>query len=355
MIGMHAETNHLQAGPIVIQIGGRTHQFDPNRMLTWIDKCFNTTSGRTHAIARRALRNLILHNKQYSYLLEKSIETLFLASGPKALESYLEVISDIFMDDEAPVIPYWKILSALLFVLGNDESKTRMRAARLLRFFDDRQAKRSKLQDLDISISDKTTAVNKKAQFEISSRLAVQHPEIAFHVFAEFAKHFRELHSENRRNMVLAILPWVKTINLQLDPMGGPTAMSYTLLVNLFEITINCGTVLHNEIQALWQALATGPYAGNVQLIVDFVINLSMSRRDQSYVPYAKQVIVFLSTTPAGQKVIDFLLLQIGPRAMANEQQDYKIPFIEPGAISYLANLSAAVPIGSKQVSVADV
>lgn len=318
-------------------------------MLVWIDRCFNTPSHRTHATARRALKNLILHNKQYSYLLERSIETLFLATTAKALESYIEVISDIFMSEEAPVIPYWRIISALLFVLGDEESKTRMKAARLLRFFDDRQSKKAKLQDLDISISDKTTAVYKKAQFEISQRLALQHPELAFHVFAEFAKHFKEVHADNQRNMVLAILPWIKTVNLQLDPMGGPTSMSYMLMVNLFEITVKCSTSLHHEIQALWQALATGPYAGNVQLIVDFVIDLSLSRKSQNFVPYAKQVIVFLSTTPAGQKVIDFLLLQIGPRTMAQDKRDFKLPLIEPETLPYLADLTSAVPIGPKQ------
>ena len=319
-------------------------------MLIWIDRCFNTPSLRTHATARRALKNLIMHNKQYSYLLERSIETLFLATTPKALESYIEVISDIFMSEAAPVIPYWMVLSALLFVLGDEESKTRMKAARLLRFFDDRQSKKAKLQDLDISISDKTTAVYKKAQFEISQRLASQHPELAFHVFAEFAKHFKELHADNQRNMVFALLPWIKTVNLQLDPMGGPTAMSYMLMVNLFEITIKCGSSLHHEIQALWQALATGPYAGNVQLIVDFVIDLSLNRKYQNFVPYAKQVIVFLSTTPAGQKVIDFLLLQIGPRTMSNERREFKLSADEPEALPYFADLTSTVTGGPKQV-----
>lgn len=285
--------------------------------------------------------------------MERAIETLFLATTAKALESYIEVISDIFMGEEAPLIPYWLVLSALLFVLGDGESKTRMKAARLLRFFDDRQSKTAKLQDLDMSISDKTTAVYKKAQFEISQRLALQHQELAFYVFAEFAKHFKELHADNQRNMVLAILPWMKTVNLQLDPMGGPTAMSYVLMANLFEITIRCSSALHHEIQALWQALATGPYAGNVQLIVDFVMDLSLSRKNQNFTPYAKQIIVFLSTTPAGQRVIDFLLLQIGPSTMAQERSDFKIPLIEPETLPYVADLSSAVAGGPKQVSLA--
>ncbi|KAK5047402.1 Cell morphogenesis protein PAG1, partial [Cryomyces antarcticus] len=92
------------------------------------------------------------------------------------------------------------------------------------------------------------------------------------------------------------------------------------LLVNLFEITVRCSTALHNEILALWQALATGPHAGNVQLVLDFIINLCLEKKEQNFVDYAKQIVVFLSGTPAGLKVVDFLLLQINPKAMVVEK-----------------------------------
>ena len=74
------------------------------------------------------------------------------------------------------------------------------------------------------------------------------------------------------------------------------------LLANLLEITTKASGGLHNEVQALWQALATGPHGGNVQLVLDFVISLCLDRREQSFVDYAKQIVVYLSSTPAGQK-----------------------------------------------------
>ena len=89
--------------------------------------------------------------------------------------------------------------------------------------------------------------------------------------------------------MVAAILPWIQIIELKVDPNGGPTAQSYVLLANLFEITIKSSSALHNEVQALWQALATGPHAGNVQLVLDFIMSLCLDRREQNFVEYAKQ------------------------------------------------------------------
>jgi hypothetical protein len=126
------------------------------------------------------------------------------------------------------------------------------------------------------------------------------------------------------------------------------------LLVNMFEITVSCGTALHNEIQALWQALATGPYGGNVQLVLDFIINLCLDKREQNYVDVSKQIVVHLSSTPAGLKVIEFLLLQITPRSMVSEKHKPTLPPPDAANLPYLADLSAyhSLTSGNKQVSV---
>ncbi|KAI9829877.1 MAG: hypothetical protein M1819_005975 [Sarea resinae] len=340
----------LCGGPISITTeSGANLQFDVRRMLSWIDNIFNTVSDRLHVIGRRALKNLIVHNKEYPYLLGRSIENCYLAETGTSLGSYAEVIGQVLSENENYPIPFWKLLGAGLFMLGNEKSEIRMRAAQLLRLLEERQQKTSKIQDLDISISDRTTAVYKLAQFEISKRLAKQHSELAFLVFSEFTVYFKSLRPNHQRNMVAVILPWIQTMELQLDPNGGPTAQSYMLLANLFELTIRSGGVLHNEVQALWQALATGPYGGNIQVVLDFIISLCLDRREQNFVDYAKQIVVFLSSTPAGLKVVEFLLLQITPKAMVQEKRDPLAPPPEAHSLPYLADLSLALPIGHKQ------
>ena len=341
-----------QGGPIrVINNNGDSLSFDVRRMLSWIDQIFGTVSDKMHLIGRRALESLITHNSDYPYLLENSIEMCYSTERPRALESYFEVVTKVLMEHDDYPLAFWRILGAVLFTLGNEKGPIRMKSLRLLRTLEQRQQKSSKLQDFDISISDRTTAVYKLAQFEISKRLAKQHTELAFFVFSQFSVHFKNIHPDSQRNMVAAILPWIQTIELQLDPNGGPTAQSYMLLANLLEITTKASGALHNEIQALWQALATGPHGGNVQLVLDFVISLCLDRREQSFVDYAKQIIVYLSSTPAGQKVVEFLLLQITPKNMV---QDKREPIVLPQdtlGLPYVADLSEALPIGNKQVS----
>ncbi|KAH0545522.1 hypothetical protein FGG08_000353 [Glutinoglossum americanum] len=340
----------LCGGPISITTESRSNlTFDVRRMLSWIDTIFNTPSDKMHKIGRRALKNLMVHNKSFTHLLERSIQMCYMAESPKALESFFEVVTEVLIENPDYPLPFSSVLGAALFTLGNEKSEIRSKSALLLRTLEERQQKCSKVQDFDISISDKTTAVYKLAQFEISKRLAKQHPELAFLVFSEFTKYFKSLDPNHQRNMVAVILPWIQTIELQLDPNGGPTAVSYMLLANLFEITIKFSNSLHNEVQALWQALATGPHAGNVQLVLDFIMSLCLDKREQNFVDFAKQIVVFLSSTPAGLKVVEFLLLRVTPKAMVQEKREPRVPPPESQKLPYLADLNLALPIGNKQ------
>ncbi|KAK2627690.1 hypothetical protein QTJ16_002336 [Diplocarpon rosae] len=341
----------LCGGPVSITTESRANlQFDIRRMLSWIDTIFSSGSDRMHVIGRRALKNLIVHNKEFTYLLEHSIARCYLAELSKVLESYYAVVTQVVLEHPDYPMPFWKLLGVGLFTLGSDHSGMRSKAAHMLRILEERQSKSSKIQDYDISISDKTKAVYKLAQFEISKRLSKQHSELAFIIFSEFTAYFNQLQSGAQRNMVAAILPWIQIIELQIDPNGGPTAQSYVLLTNLFEITIKSSSALHNEVQALWQALASGPHAGNVQLVLDFIMSLCLDRREQNFVEYAKQIVVFLSSTPAGVKVVEFLLMQITPKAMIpNEKRELTPPPPDIGKLPYIAELSEALPIGAKQ------
>ncbi|KAE8450367.1 hypothetical protein EG329_006441 [Mollisiaceae sp. DMI_Dod_QoI] len=341
----------LCGGPVSITTESRANlQFDIRRMLSWIDTIFNSGSDRMHVIGRRALKNLIVHNKDFPYLLEHSIAKCYMSEAPKVLESYFLVVTDVLIEHPDYPMPFWKLLCVGLYTLGSEVSEIRSKSAHVLRALEERQQKSSKIQDYDISISDKTKAVYKLAQFEISKRLSKQHSELAFIIFSEMTMYFKEVQPPAQRNMVAAILPWVQIVELQLDPNGGPTAQSYVLLANLFEITIKSSSHLHNEVQALWQALATGPHAGNVQLVLDFIMSLCLDRREQNFVEFAKQIVVFLSSTPAGVKVVEFLLMQITPKAMIpNEKRELIPPPPDTGKLPYLAELSEALPIGAKQ------
>ena len=344
----------LCAGPISAgDDSGSALQFDVHRVLAWIESIFATGNDRMKGTGRRALKNLIVHNQEYPNLLEHCIRRCYIADAPKVLENYFEVVTQVLLEHPDYPSPFWRLLGLCLFTLGNDQSEIRSRSAHVLRALEDRQHGRSsKIQDFDISISDKTKAVYKLAQYKISERLSKQHTELAFHIFSEFTFHFKGLQPPAQRNVVAVILPWIQSIELNLDPNGGPTAQSYVLLANLLEITIKSSSALHNEVQALWQALATGPHALNVRLILDFIMSLCLERREQNFVEYAKQIVVFLASTTSapGHKVVEFLLLQITPKAMVpNEKRETMPPPSDINLLPYCADLADVLPIGTKQ------
>ncbi|KAG6010084.1 hypothetical protein E4U21_000117 [Claviceps maximensis] len=343
----------LCAGPVSITTeSGVTLQFDARRMLTWLEAIFNSGSDKMNVIGQRGLKNLICHNQDWPYLLEHCIARCYLSEVPKVLDSYFSVTAEVLPQYPNYPCPFWKSLALCLFMLGNEQSEIRSKSSAILRFLEHQQQRNSKIQDFDISISDKTQAVYKLAQFEISKRLSKQYTEQAFFVFSEYTYFFKDLQPVAQRNMVAVILPWIQTMELKLDPNGGPTPQSYVVLANLLELTIKSGGVLHNEVQALWQALATGPHAGNVRLILDFIMQLCLERREQNFVEYAKQIVVFLSTTNStpGIKVVEFLLMQINPKAMVpNEKRESVLPPSDILHFPYCADLAEALPVGTKQ------
>ncbi|PHH65826.1 hypothetical protein CDD81_1195 [Ophiocordyceps australis] len=342
----------LCAGPLmVVTESGITLQFDMRRMLVWIEAIFNSGNDKMKMTGRRALKNLLVHNREIPYLVENCISRCYLSQVPKVLESYFTVTIEVLQEHGDYPCPFWRTLGLCLFILGNDQSTIRTKSSTMLRTLDTRQQRNSKIQDFDISISDKTQAVYKLAQFEISKRLAKQHADLAFYIFSDFAYYFKDLVPAAQRNVIAVILPWIQAVELKLDPNGGPTAESYVLLANLLDLTIKSGGALHNEVQALWQALATGPYPGNVRLVLDFIMQLCLERREQNFVEYAKQIVVFLSTTNStpGIKVVEFLLMQITPKAMVpHEIREAVPPPPEINSLPYCADLSSMLPVGPK-------
>lgn len=343
----------LCAGPISVTTeSGAILQFDIRRMLSWIDAIFNSGSDRMNIIGKRALENLIVHNQEHPYLLDHCIARCYLATEPKVLESYFEVTAMVLQEHPDYPCQFWKVMGLCLFTLGKDQSAIRSQSSTMLQALETRKQRNSKLQDFNVSISDKSRGVYKLAQLEISKRLARQYPELAFHIFSEFTLYFKELQPAAQRSIVAVLLPWIHSMELKLDTNGGPTAQSYVLLANLLEITIKSSGTLHSEVQALWQALAVGPHQGNVRLVLDFIIQLCLERREQNFVEYAKQIVVFLSTTNStpGIKVMEFLLMQISPKAMVpNEKKEFLPPPTDVNVMPYCADLTEALPVGTRQ------
>ncbi|PWW76503.1 hypothetical protein C7212DRAFT_38346, partial [Tuber magnatum] len=338
----------LCAGPVVEDIESNAPlQFNVDGLFRWIESIFATPSDRTHRIGRRALKNILLHN-QKTNLLNNAIRLCYVYdSSAKATQSYFAVISEVLREMPNYLEGVWKIMAVCLFKLGDENAEVRIQAAKLLRVTEEREYGISRVQDFEVSISDKTVAVYKRAQFQLSKNLSMAYPDQAMLIFSELTMFFNHTEGKAQRNILHALLPWIQTIDLALEPNGDLLPSSYMVLANLYEITVKFSSKIHSEIQAVWQSLATAPFLGNVQVILDFIFNQSLERREQNFVEFGKQIVVFLSETMAGAKLVEALTAYLQPRLMIITVKEPS-PVPDASQFPYVADLSKCVPNSGK-------
>jgi len=267
----------------------------------------------------------------------------------KGVESYFAVVSDLLINEPDYPCGLYKSLALALFKIGDENHRVRSKAATLLRVTEERYFKTTTVLDYEVSIADKTAAVYKRAQFELSKSMSNLHPEEAFLMISEFTMFFNLVDSKSQRDILAVLLPWIQMIELQQDPNGGPSAWSYMVLANLFEITVKFSGKIHNEVEGLWKALASASYNGNVKVVLDFIIAQSLERKEQNFVNYGKQIIVCLAGTVNGAKLVEALMAYLQPKLMSITQvEPYNIP--DKAMYPYIADLSESLPLGGKQV-----
>lgn len=310
----------------------------------------NHVGNKRQATGRRALKNLIICNSQRK-LIESVIDRLYTPNQNVALESYLTVLHDVLQDGRFPLVPPWWIPSVLLFLLGHTESNIRMVALRTLQLFEEQSGHTIRLQSFDVGISDKTRVVNQNAHHNIVLALLRQYPTENFHLFSEYSRRFSDFDVDSQITMVRILLPWMQSMQLLVDQRGAPTADSYMVMINLLQVTARWSSVLPHQIQALWQALATGGYAGNIKCMLDFVVGICLSRKDQKTVEMVKQVMVFLHTTEAGKPVLDYFMQGLSPGSIvANSGPPVQQPII-PSEMPYVAKAEEVFTDPMQQVS----
>lgn len=288
-------------------------------------------------------------NNQNTSLLNNAIKLCYIYdSSAKATQSYFTVVCEVLRVCPHYMEGMWKIMALCLYKLGDENSEIRLQAAKLLRATEEAVSGLSKVQDFEVSISDKTVAVYKRAQYQLSKMLSGEYSAITPFVVSELTMFFNGTDPKAQRDILHALLPWIQRINLTREPNDDLSPSSYMVLANLYEMTVKFSNKIHSEIQAIWQALGTAPFPGNVRVILDFIIHQSLERREQSFVESGKQIVVFLSEIPAGAKLVEHLMMYLQPKFMTiNYREPSQIPDVT--MFPYVADLKKCVPEGGKQ------
>lgn len=321
--------------------------FNVDELFRWIESIFATPSDRTHRIGRRALKNILQHNQETS-LLSNAIRLCYMnEASSKATQSYFTVVCEVLREVPSYLTGIWKIMTLCLYKLGDENADIRLQAAKLLRVTEERQFPVSTVQEFEVSISDKTVAVYKRAQFQVSKTLSIQYSDMAVFVFSELTMFFNLTEGKAQRDILHALLPWIQRIDLAVEPNGDLFPSSYMVLANLFEMTVKFSSKIHSEIQAVWQSLATAPFLNNVSVILNFILHQSLERKEQNFVEFGKQIVVFLSETLTGANLVGDLVMFLQPKLMTIVAREPS-PIPDGSSFPYVADLKKCIPEGRK-------
>ncbi|KAK7203023.1 cell morphogenesis N-terminal-domain-containing protein [Myxozyma melibiosi] len=320
--------------------------FDVPAIFQWANAVFDANTDRMHTIGRRAIVNMLRSNKGHADLLARTITYCYHSeSGPRASESYFYVLADVLINDNEYPCDMRQPIALGLFKIGDERSQVRVKAAALLKAVELRFFGKSKVQDYEISISDRTTAVYKRAQFNLSNQFSLEYDDLKYTIFSELSMYFHIVSPHMRRDILAIMIPWISNMELQLEPNGkNPSPSAYMVMTNLFEITIRFSNEIQNEVEALWVTLASNRHMGNVRAILDYLINMGVERRDPAFVEYSKQIVVYIASTPAGSKLVEALVAYIQPTSMLHTSGEAKEYNGIHELFPYTADLTLVLP-----------
>lgn len=328
-----------------------TMSFDIDALFAWIAALFDNTADKTHEIGRRALASVLKSNATFPKLYQEAIHQCYTHDfDSKAARSYFLVLAKVLIEDVTLPCPISQLVALCLFKAGDKSHEVRRRTLDLLRSIEVRAFGSSCVDAFEPMICNQDPVIYKKAQYLLAARLAQDREHLKFLLFSECSKFFRLVETRLQRDVVAILLPYMQTIELQAGTDDVADDLSHMVLVNLFEITLRFSDTLLNEIEGLWAVLLAKTNTGNAKIILDFILQQSVARREPKFVKCAKQVIVYLSRSPSGANVVSALLLHLEPRSMIPQVREASRRVIDGPDIPYVADLDRVFEVSQRGV-----
>lgn len=335
---------------IVQQIPGivAVMSFDIGLLMNWINALLSAEDERAQEVGRTALRNILHLNLDLADIYDEVIRQCYYAHDTKVTENYFTTFVGVFMDHPLPENLPYDVFCLSTFLVGSDNFEVRFLAIKVLRVLEEKYIQTATATRFTESVCTRTKVVYKKALFDISVQLAMAHPLGAFTCISYLTMFFNVVDPDTRRDILTCLLPWVQNVTLSAeDNLDSPLGM---VLNNLFAITVKFSAKIANEIEALWVALAS--QRTNFDIIVDFIINNCLERKNPVFVEYSRQLVDYLAfsqTEPS--HLIERFVANLQPRQMVPPTQDRKPVTLSVADMPYVANLAKVVPLNEKDAA----
>ncbi|KAK0524914.1 Cell morphogenesis protein PAG1 [Tilletia horrida] len=287
-------------------------------LLSWLSRLFNSSSRPHHAVARRALRGLLLHNASHHEMVSLVIDCAVSERDTMTIDrSFFAVVTETMLLRSSFSIPVAQAACLAFLKLGHTDRTIRELALRLLHMLmpavtDDEFAEKA------MGSLSQMTALHQKAQINLVVLTCQRVPALEPAFASELAFRLPSM-PEGKRQACLQLLPHVLR---NVDLFKGVDGTSLTpfvtgFLTNLSFITMRFGDTFQTEVDELWTALVTGEaMLTNADAITKFFVEQSLRARTADFIILAKKVLACLFTHEIGHYLFDEICKLIEPNAM---------------------------------------
>lgn len=334
--------------------------FEPRSLVSWLQGLFRSSAPIDHAIARRALRSLLLTNGDNEDLVAACIDAAFdepdPAIGTRSLFSCL-CTAIVSAEPDQIKVPQHHTFCLALTKLGHPDAELRRKAFSLIDFAARKAQPSLSLHDVEVGVSSPLPATYLRSQRDISAYLSNHFSCLKVAMVCEYTLRLQSIDAL-RRSTTLGLLPdWLKDIDLLqgAESAGGDAELPYCsllVLCNLLFLTIRHGDEHNFEIQDAWASLAEGSQIlFNANAIVKFLVEQGLCYRSPSFTVHAKRVVSCLSHTVIGPHMFDELCALIRPNSMIPVPREELTVQAATAAQRHLfkANIDALLPSPSSR------
>lgn len=331
---------------------------DSDSLLEWLRHLFLSPSPQNHAVARRALKALLLHNISHNDLITRTTDHAFEESEQTtASRSFFAVLSEVLIEKQAQgILPLQQVVCLGLIKLGHPDSVMRKKAFALLKNIVTSRKDVPSLHAIEGGVSSPLPATYLRAQRDVSTHLAEHFAEYRVAMLCEYTLRLPSI-DLIRRATTLGLLPeWLHQIELVEEGYDSSSVIlprrATLVLCNLLSLTIKYGDEHNFEIQDMWASLAEGPlYALNASIVVKFLIQQALYLRSSLFITHAKRAVSCLSHTVLVPSLFSELCSYIEPSSMIPvplELESMSLPDPDLDHL-YLANIESLLPPPSRK------
>ncbi|KAE8265998.1 hypothetical protein A4X09_0g6349 [Tilletia walkeri] len=292
---------------------------DAPSLLSWLSRMFNKSTRENHAVAKRALRGLLLYNPSHHELVSLVIDRAVSESDSMGIDrSFFAVFAEAMLQRSTFVIPLAQAACLAFLKLGHTDRTVRELALSLLHMILPAGVTDDQYAGLAMGTLNNMTALYQRAHISLVVLTCQKLPTLQPAFAAELALRLPSM-PQSKRRACLQLLPHVlKHVDLLKGVDGSDlTPFATGFLTNLCFITQRYGDTFQTEVDEIWTALVTGEgMLTNADAITKFFIEQSLRARTEEFIILAKKVLACLFALEIGPYLFDEICKLIEPTAM---------------------------------------